>query len=38
MINILKKIDKNLKIGSKIYIRDYGLYDYSMLRLHEGGN
>ena len=38
MLFIIKKIDKNLKKGGKILIRDYGLYDYSMIRAHQHGN
>jgi hypothetical protein len=34
MPNVVKKIDQILKKGGKIAIRDYGLYDYSMLRAH----
>ena len=31
---VLKKMDKILKKGGKVYFRDYGLYDYSMIRAH----
>ena len=38
MPRVIEKIDKILRKGGMIAFRDYGLYDFSMIRAHQNGN